>query len=389
MKLIKTCKIIGGNPAPKEGCSSSAEALPFVKMKDLGRAHLTNNLTDIETKIDPIFAKKKRLKIIKKGSVLLPRSGSVALNHRAILGQDSYMVSHICALEVIHPDLNNTYLYYFLRAKRFDNITKKTTGLDAITFEDLGNIDIHFPEIGKQKQIIQILDTADALRQKRKEQLNLLDDYLKSVFFEIFGDPVRNEKRCKFIKLEEIIINGPQNGLYKPSSFYGSGVPILRIDCFYDGVVTDMTKLKRLAVTDEELRSFQISEDDIVINRVNSRSHLGKCALIPYLNEQTVFESNMMRLAVDKSKILPLFLSKFLTTPFVKNQILNSAKDAVNQSSINHDDVKNFKVFLPSINLQNKFASIVEQVEQTKQKMSASLDEMDNHFNALMQRYFG
>ncbi len=46
-------------------------------------------------------------------------------------------------------------------------------------------------------------------------------------------------------------------------------------------------------------------------------------------------------------------------------------------------------VLLPPIGLQNKFASIVEQVEQTKQKMRASLDEMDNHFNALMQRYFG
>jgi len=99
-----------------------------------------------------------------------------------------------------------------------------------------------------------------------------------------------------------------------------------------------------VVVTDEELRRFQIHEDDIVINRVNSRSHLGKCALIP---------------------------------------------DAVNQSSINQNDVNNFELFLPPINLQNKFASIVEQVEQVKQKMLASLEEMDNHFNALMQRYFG
>ena len=162
----------------------------------------------------------------------------------------------------------------------------------------------------------------------------------------------------------------------------------MRIDCFYNGIVTDIAKLKRVVVTDEELRRFQIHEDDIVINRVNSRSHLGKCALISDISEKTVFESNMMRLTVNKTKILPLFLSKFLTTPFVKKQILNSAKDAVNQSSINQNDVNNFELFLPPINLQYKFVSIVEQVEQIKQKMRDSLDEMDNHFNALMQRYF-
>ena len=283
------------------------------------------------------------------------------------------------------------YLYHYFRSKIFQRLKDRFCSgatQKAINNNSFKKLKVPHYEIEQQKKIAQILDAANNFLQKRKEQLALLDDYLKSVFLDMFGDPMENEKAWKIVKLGDVIIDGPQNGLYKPSSFYGNGVPILRIDCFYNGTVTDIAKLKRVVVTDEELRRFQINEDDIVINRVNSRSHLGKCALIPGISEKTVFESNMMRLTVDKTKVLPLFLSKFLTTPFVKKQILSSAKDAVNQSSINQNDVNNFELFLPTINLQYKFVSIVGQVEQTKQKMRDSLDEMDNHFNALMQRYF-
>lgn len=361
---------------------SNNEKLPYIEIGDI----------DVETKkyirkdkpaVKGALKAEKDHVIISK---VRPTRGAVSIVFEDCLVSNAFVV--LQTRESIIPK----YLFYsiaynkrfFLRLGKLE----KGTSYPSCRAEDILTYKIPLPTISEQKEIVQKLEMADNLRQKRKEQLALLDEYLKSVFLDMFGDPMENEKAWKIVKLSDVIIDGPQNGLYKPSSFYGNGVPILRIDCFYDGVVTDITKLKRVVVTDEELRRFQIHEDDIVINRVNSRSHLGKCALIPGISEKTVFESNMMRLTVDKTKVLPLFLSKFLTTPFVKKQILSSAKDAVNQSSINQNDVNNFELFLPPINLQYKFVSIVGQVEQTKQKMRDSLDEMDNHFNALMQRYF-
>lgn len=361
---------------------SNNEKLPYIEIGDI----------DVETKkyirkdkpaVKGALKAEKDHVIISK---VRPTRGAVSIVFENCLVSNAFVV--LQTRESIIPK----YLFYsiaynkrfFLRLGKLE----KGTSYPSCRAEDILTYKIPLPTISEQKEIVQKLEMADNLRQKRKEQLALLDEYLKSVFLDMFGDPMENEKAWKIVKLGDVIIDGPQNGLYKPSSFYGNGVPILRIDCFYDGVVTDITKLKRVVVTDEELRRFQIHEDDIVINRVNSRSHLGKCALIPGISEKTVFESNMMRLTVDKTKVLPLFLSKFLTTPFVKKQILSSAKDAVNQSSINQNDVNNFELFLPPINLQYKFVSIVGQVEQTKQKMRDSLDEMDNHFNALMQRYF-
>ena len=128
-------KIIGGKPAPKGDDAFSEEGTPFVKMKDLGRAHFSNNLVEIDQKVSNEVARNNNLNLVKRGSILLPRSGSVALNHRAVLGVDAYMVSHICALEVIDSQrVSNLYAYYYLRSITMDRIIKKTTGLDSITF---------------------------------------------------------------------------------------------------------------------------------------------------------------------------------------------------------------------------------------------------------------
>ena len=141
-------------------------------MKDLGRYHLTNNLVQIENKIPHDHPRIDKFKILPVGSILLPRSGSVALNHREILGVEASIVSHICALVIKHTtEVFSSYLYYYLTSIDMVKITKKTTGLDAITFEDLGKIKIPLPPLETQKKIAAILDKADELVQNDKKIL--------------------------------------------------------------------------------------------------------------------------------------------------------------------------------------------------------------------------
>ena len=115
---------------------------------------------------------------------------------------------------------------------------------------------------------------------------------------------------------------GPQNGIYKPSSDYGDGTPIVRIDCFYDGAFTKIDQLKRVRLSLAEISSYSLNAGDIVINRVNSIEYLGKAALTPTLPERTVFESNMMRFAANPSLAHPAFINQALRTPDVKAQIM-------------------------------------------------------------------
>ena len=162
------------------------------------------------------------------------------------------------------------------------------------------------------------------------------------------------------IYFKELICDGPQNGLYKHISTYGSGTRILRIDMFYDGEVRSWDEMKRLSVSKEEIEAFGLAIGDIVINRVNSPPFVGKSALIRELPEPCVFESNMMRIRVDQKQILPDYCIRFLNAPQGLTQLRKNVKHAVNQSSINQQDIKSVIVNLPPLEEQHEIVRRVE-----------------------------
>ena len=121
---------------------------------------------------------------------------------------------------------------------------------------------------------------------------------------------------------------------------------------------------------------------------MNSLEYLGKSALIPHLDEPTVFESNMMRFGVDRDSVEPDYIVEFLQTAFVKAQILTAAKNAVNQSSINQQDVKGLRINVPPLSVQRDFVRGASAVERLKTTHLASLAELDALFAALQHRAF-
>lgn len=297
--------------------------------------------------------------------------------------------SSLANTQVMLPDLEKSdpkFLWFQLNDE--SRWHRSGTAQPFIKPSDVKTHEVFLPTLPEQRRIAAILDQADVLRAKRREALAQLDSLTQSVFIEMFGDPAANPMRWAQPCLGELIESGPQNGLYKPSTDYGSGTPILRIDAFYDGAVTKLKTLKRVRVSVDEARVFGLRTDDVVINRVNSIEYLGKSALIPALQEPTVFESNMMRFRVAAERVLPTYLVAFLQTPFIKEQIRAASKDAVNQSSINQQDVKAFKVGLPPVALQQTFATRIHAIESLKSTHRAALAESDALFASLQHRAF-
>ena len=304
--------------------------------------------------------------------------------------------SGVCSTDIIpilpEDGVSRDYLFYFLRtpgAVKLATIRCSGVNLPRLSPKQLASFQIPLPPLAEQKRIAGILDTTDALRAKRREALGQLDTLLQSIFLDMFGDPVTNPKGFDVELLGELIATGPQNGLYRPQRYYGSGVRILRIDGFFGGMVNDLSTLKRVDVSEKDVQKYGLSESDIVINRVNSRSHLGKSALIPDLGgEPVVYESNMMRLAVDSARVSPIFMIHLLQTNFIRNQILRFAKDSINQASINQGDVKALRVLVPSIDSQRSFVSIAESIGRQKANQRAHLAELDTLFASLQSRAF-
>jgi type I restriction enzyme S subunit len=254
--------------------------------------------------------------------------------------------------------------------------------------EDLDDLTLPLPSAEEQRRIAEILDQADALRAKRRAARAQVDGLTQAIFLEMFGDPVSNPLKWPEHEMEALIDGGPQNGLYKPASEYGSGVPILRIDAFYDGVVTSLHSLKRVRITEPELALYALRPGDIVVNRVNSIEYLGKSALIPPLAEPIVFESNMMRISLRRDLVDSRWAIEFLQSPFIRHQLLNRAKRAVNQASVNQQDIKSLRLLLPPLDLQRTFAARAAAVDELKASHRAARAQLDALFASLQHRAF-
>lgn len=279
--------------------------------------------------------------------------------------------------------LQNLYLTGFFGAKCNAWVNQATYGKDDL----LAQL-IPLPPLAEQRRIAAILDKADAIRRKRQQALALADDFLRSAFLEMFGGFFANPMKWPMVPLGELIRRGPQNGLYKPSKDYGSGTPIVRIDSFYDGKIHGLSRLKKVRLSADEVATYLLDQDDILINRVNSRSHLGKCALVPQMSEPTIFESNMMRLSVDSARLHPVYLTRVLQSPFLNEQIQRRAKDAVNQASINQGDVTSFVIPLPPLADQQRFVDVDATIAASFPRRQHAHLEAEALFASLSQRAF-
>lgn len=277
------------------------------------------------------------------------------------------------------------YLYHYFRSKTFQRLKDKyCSGATqmAISNSSFKNLKVPHYKIAQQKKIVQILDTASNLRQKRKEQLASLDDYLKSVFIEMFASYLNIQS--EFIYLEKLT-KKITVGHVGPTSFayIDRGIPFLRTQ----NIKRNFIDLNQLAYIGEEfhrkLKKSQIHTNDVLISRVGVNR--GMAAVVP----KELDSANCANVViVGKSEgFNSIFLSAYLNFTYGRSAKFGYSVGSA-QGVVNTSIIKKWPIIDVNIEIENKFASIVEQVENTKQKMRASLEEMDTHFNALMQRYF-
>jgi type I restriction enzyme, S subunit len=246
----------------------------------------------------------------------LSKRNDILLCIRATIGDLNWSDREYClgrgvaGLRPKNGELDRRYLWQWLSFVR-PELEKRARGstFKQVSRKDIFDLDILLPStIDEQRRIAAILDKSDGVRRKREQIIAKADEFLKSVFADMFGDLELNTKGWDTQFLRDVLETDPQNGLYKPAQDYGSGTPILRIDSFYDGYLVSEKPLKRLRIDEKTVTKYRLVNGDLIINRVNSREYLGKSALIEGLEEDTVFESNMMRFRADDAKVNSRFL---------------------------------------------------------------------------------
>jgi len=158
----------------------------------------------------------------------------------------------------------------------------------------------------------------------------------------------------------------------------------MRIDAFNDGERLERQQLKRLRLSPDDIETYALRENDIVINRVNgSVDILAKAAYVGKLPEPTVFESNMMRFAVDTKATTTRYIICYLLSRFAKKQIREKAR-IIHQASINQQDIKSLLVPLPHLELQIQIAHCIDVVERRIEAERARASVLATLFSSLL-----
>lgn len=243
------------------------------------------------------------------------------------------------------------YIYYRMQIINFDHSTHKRYWI-----QQYSKIRVSVPPLPEQERIVsrieELFSQLDAGVETLKKTKAQLAVYRQAVLKEAF-DSIEDQY---YQTLNTAILGSPQNGLYKPKSDYSdNGTPILRIDGFYDGFIVKDYYYKRVNLTVDEITRYSLEIGDLIVNRVNSMPYLGKCALVRFLGETTVFESNMMRIKLDNEKVNGDFLTYYLSSSTGRKELTKSAKQAVNQT-----DVGNAIVPMPPVEIQKRLLTYIE-----------------------------
>ncbi|RNL19838.1 restriction endonuclease subunit S [Slackia faecicanis] len=349
--------------APKKDAFSK-DGVSFVRAGSLSDLLAGGSLADLE-KIDAFTAEKLRLTLFPAGTVVFAKSGMSCMTGNVyILPEPCYVVSHLAC--VIPNGSHAVYLKHYFRFNRPNKFVDNPS-FPSIKLNRIKNIELRLPLPGVMDEQARVLERIEGQVEQMKMQLSLLDALVKSRFVEMFGNS-RLGYKYEIQKLGALLSVDSQNGLYKPQKFYvdKGGVPIVRVDAFQTGHIDDYGSLKRLECSESEIEVYGLRENDIVINRVNgSIERVGKIAWIHGLAEPTVFESNLMRFHVDEDKLDLSYITAFLNSDDIRQQIKSRARIA-NQCSINQGNVADFDIPLPPLALQQEFADFVAQVDKSR-----------------------
>lgn len=378
--------IVGGIPAPQDDASFSDDGIPFVRMKDVGRGHLTRSLQVTDDKLRAELVAHKKWKPVPDGSILMPRSGSVGLNHRALLTCPAIIVSHVCALVPRDQRIWSPFAYYASCQFDMRKLTKKTTGLDSLNFGDLKRVLFPLPPIDEQKRIAAILDQADELRRKRQRAIHRLNQLGQAVFHDMFGDAMTNPKGWRTAQLGDIVRSGDKinYGVVQPGDDVENGVPLVRVGDLLSGYI-DPTKVKQIDATIEAgYKRSRLAGDEILIGCVGS---IGTVALAHEGLRGANIARAVARVPVDAGIAMRDFIAEQIKSHVIQRYFTSETR-TVAQPTLNIGLIVSAPIILPPLSEQKKFAAVMAQVRANLKNFVDHGSTEDELFASLQHRAF-
>ena len=282
--------------------------------------------------------------------------------------------------------LESSYLYRWFSSdkiqRKLRSFANQTTNISNLDHKRTLELQMPLPPLAEQERITGILDAADALRAKRREALAQLDILLQSTFLDMFGDPVTNPMGWEVVSVGDEI-SFLTSGSRGWARYYAKeGDTFIRIQNLKGGQLDLDDSAFVNAPESAEAKRTTVEPGDVLLSIT---ADLGRTAVVPGGIAKAHINQHLAILRF--TSLNPVFVSYQLASKGGQAQFNRLNREGV-KAGLNFNDVKSIRLTNPPLNLQHRFAAIVESVERQKASQHAHLAELDTFFTSLQARAF-
>jgi len=321
--------------------------------------------------------------MLEENDLLMSLTGNVG--RVAILQKDmlpAALNQRVACLRLKTDRITKGYLFHLLNSEFFEQKciqSSKGVAQKNMSTEWLKDFLIPVYSVEKQQEITTILDYLRDIIDKRKQELNKLDELIKARFVELFDNGnyprIRLGDACKKIT----------DGTHKTPNYLEEGITFISAKNIVDGKL-DFSDVKH--ISEEEYQEIQkrcqTEKNDILLSKSGS---LGAPVIVRTEEKIGLFES-LAVLKYKRDRFLPEFLCEQLKTDMVQRQFTTGTK-GVAIKHLHLGVIADTEIIEPPVDEQKAFADFVEQVDKSKVAVQKALDEAQLLFDSLMQEYFG
>ena len=371
-KLGEVCEVLNGYAFDSNLFTDDNTCVPIIRIRDIKRGYT-------ETFYKGEYAQEY---IINKGNYLIGMDGE--FNIAEWSGKDSLLNQRVCKLSVVSSELMKRFVLWYMpiALKQIEDETPFVT-VKHLSSKKLLNIPIPVPPLPVQERIVSELDLLSGIIEKKREQLKELDAQAQSMFYDMFGDPITNEKGWEVKKLGEVCVI-ERGGSPRPINAFltdmEDGINWIKIGDATSGsryITSTKEKIKPEGIK----KSRMVYKGDFILS--NSMS-FGK----PYiLGIDGCIHDGWLLLRDNNNTFDKNFLYYYLTSPNIYLEFKRLAVGGV-VNNLNSELVRSVNVAIPPLPLQHQFASKIEAIERQKELIKQSISETETLFNERMQHYF-
>ncbi|MBD2329551.1 restriction endonuclease subunit S [Alkalinema sp. FACHB-956] len=380
--------ITKGTTPTSIGHGFSDTGIPFLRVHNIHNHHISlDDVLFIDETTDEALARSR----IYPKDVLVSIAGTVG--RTAVVPPEAPPMNCNQAVAIIRPQdgVNPYYLsYWFNTEAAIQQIQGlQVTGTIAnLSLSGIQTLHLPLPSLPEQQRMVAILDRAHAVRQKRKQAIQLMEDLLRSIFLDQFGDSVTKPKGWNRLTLGEMA--SIQKGLHvtPKRQDYPLEVPYLRVANVYRDQL-HLEDLKTMRVTPQELQKIKLEKGDLLLVEGHGNpEEIGRSAVWDGSMQTCVYQNHLIRVRVDPKIADPTYISTYLNSEGGRRQFTKFGKTTSGLNTITASNVKAITIVCPPLELQQQYCEWQRQLTHTLQIAQASFQESEALFNTLLQRTF-